>query len=216
MELDDSNEMMIRNQPSVFATSWQGVLLYYLEHTYTKISLVLLLVFDLLLVIIGSAIEIQVLDAKLADLEVQCIEAKGRFGEEEFELAGDPSLELAHQLSELLSLYILFLFLMESILQFVARGRSYFKEKSIMFDAVIVIASIALEIQYEGNSNAGLIILARLWRYIRLAHGAHEAHQHSKSHGKDHDTKLSLSPAVDSNPINSDAQEESSDETSVA
>jgi len=183
-ENDDAVQVLVsaENQANdVSPVSWQTSLLAFLNHTNMQIAIVLLLVVDLLLVIIGSAIEIQFLDSKLRDLELRCVGAEGGFTETEFELAGDHRLELSKQITELISLLILFIFLGESILQIVARGLSYFKSFSVMFDGAIVVTSIVLEIIYEDNSNAGLIILARLWRYIRLAHGAHEA-LHRKSH----------------------------------
>ena len=44
------------------------------------------------------------------------------------------------------------------------------------------VVSIVLELTLKDAAGIGLVILARMWRYIRLGHGFIEA-QHKKGHG---------------------------------
>lgn len=161
---------------------WREQLKVLLEHTTTQTVMVALLVADLLMVIVGSGIEIQYLDSRISDLKAECVGAESGITEAQYEETGHLGLEKAEQITEVLSLYILFLFLMEGCLQVIAHGPLvWLSKKALVFDAVVVIVSIALELQYGSNSELGLILLARMWRYVRLAHGAHEA-QHKKAH----------------------------------
>jgi hypothetical protein len=72
------------------------------------------------------------------------------------------------------SIVILSTFLLESLIQFVAKPMKFFFDKGKMLDFVIVTVALVLEIVYEKSNVGGLIVLARVWRFARIGHGVHE------------------------------------------
>merc|ERR1711908_119724 len=112
------------------------------------------------------------------------------------------------------SLYILFTFLCECLLQMLIHGENFFKNPGLLFDFVVVVISIAFEISFTEDSEVGLILLARFWRYIRLFHGGHEAqHQHSSGkHGNDHKT-APKEESVKNPSFSNTAQSDNTDES---
>lgn len=96
------------------------------------------------------------------------------------------------------SVGILAVFEMELILLFVALDVQFFHNLLYVIDLFVVTSSLALELVLKVTSFgdlAGLLILARLWRFMRVAHGmatvTHEA--------KEHDTHASPSKELAKN-----------------
>ena len=68
---------------------------------------------------------------------------------------------------------ILFIFVVEIMLTAFGLGlRAYLCTPSYVFDAVIVFASLAVEIsEGQNHHDTGLLVTARAWRFISLMHG---------------------------------------------
>ena len=53
-------------------------------------------------------------------------------------------------------------------------GLDYLRSPILIFDFCVIAISLALEIIFQGQPEAGLLIIARAWRFIRILHGFHE------------------------------------------
>ncbi|XP_046862676.1 voltage-gated hydrogen channel 1-like [Xenia sp. Carnegie-2017] len=73
------------------------------------------------------------------------------------------------------SIGILGLFLFEIVVKLYAFDCQFFHHKLEVFDAIVVCVSFALDVAYSGNTDAwdaaGLLILLRLWRIVRIING---------------------------------------------
>lgn len=81
------------------------------------------------------------------------------------------------------TLAILGIFLVEIILKVIAFGWRFFTKFLFVFDAVIVIVSLTLEIIYGLSEDGviGLLVLLRFWRVIRIVYSvAHSSHIRSE------------------------------------
>eukprot|EP00729_Bicosta_minor_P001048 gene1048-25325_t len=158
------------------------------QSTRVQAIMLLLLALDLVLVIIGAMIEIHGLDKELDKLRLAC--SDHIVDEEEAESFVDRGLEKTEAGLVMTSSVILALFLCEGLLLAAAYQIKWLKTPSMVFDFVLALVSIILELNFSRDSKFGIIILARMWRYIRLGHGFIEA-QHKKhaaeGHQKHHD-----------------------------
>eukprot|EP00039_Didymoeca_costata_P021203 m.343758 g.343758 ORF g.343758 m.343758 type:complete len:208 (-) comp23256_c0_seq1:134-757(-) len=131
-----------------------------------------LLALDMILVVISAVVEVHNLEKELHKVKEACLVTN--LTEEDFEHFVDEDLEMAEKAMFYTSLAILSYFILEGLLLIVVYQVQYFKRKMDMFDLVVVCISLALEVLYGGNGS-GLIILARLWRFLRIEHGMKEA-----------------------------------------
>lgn len=88
---------------------------------------------------------------------------------------GKDSLKDAEEGLAKVSIAILCVFLFEHVLLLTAMGRNYFKHFFYLFDVVIISTSLALEIVFQNQPEAGLLIVARVWRFVRIVHGFAES-----------------------------------------
>lgn len=75
---------------------------------------------------------------------------------------------------KVISLSILCVFQVEAFLAMAALGSRYFHHWAHIFDAVVIAASIFFEVLL-GAAEAGLLVILRFWRLVRIAHGVYEA-----------------------------------------
>eukprot|EP00121_Abeoforma_whisleri_P000475 Awhi_evm1s416 len=165
--------------------TWRNKLLHFLHNKWVHYFLMFLLFLDVILVIAGIAVEIEFLDTEIHDLELlleELIENPDEAAtiEEEISEVGNLRLEEAEEGLAYASLAILFVFLLENILLMIGLGHRFFLSFFHVFDFGIVVASIVLEFILQDSPEGGLLILARTWRFARIAHGFYE-----NTHNKD-------------------------------
>ncbi|KAL7748244.1 hypothetical protein RI367_006430 [Sorochytrium milnesiophthora] len=85
-----------------------------------------------------------------------------------------------HEIAEYfgyVSMAIVVFFAFEILVKVVVLGARFFRSAFNVFDAVIVIASLSLEVVLRGLAFdiAGLVVIFRLWRVVRIVHGVSEA-----------------------------------------
>lgn len=82
---------------------------------------------------------------------------------------------IAAEVLHYFSIAILSIFLVELGIKLFAMGKSFFKHKMEVVDAVIIIVSFALDIAFIGkeglSSGLGLLVVFRLWRFGRIFNG---------------------------------------------
>eukprot|EP00008_Paramoeba_atlantica_P003684 CAMPEP_0201487588 /NCGR_PEP_ID=MMETSP0151_2-20130828/13885_1 /ASSEMBLY_ACC=CAM_ASM_000257 /TAXON_ID=200890 /ORGANISM="Paramoeba atlantica, Strain 621/1 / CCAP 1560/9" /LENGTH=354 /DNA_ID=CAMNT_0047872667 /DNA_START=84 /DNA_END=1148 /DNA_ORIENTATION=+ len=88
---------------------------------------------------------------------------------------GNDSLKNAERALAKVSITILSLFLFEHCILIIALRLDYFRSPILVFDFCIISVSLALEIVFQDQPEAGLLIVARAWRFIRIIHGFHES-----------------------------------------
>eukprot|EP00041_Stephanoeca_diplocostata_P008085 m.116058 g.116058 ORF g.116058 m.116058 type:complete len:231 (-) comp17164_c0_seq8:228-920(-) len=182
-------------------------LLEFLESSVVQKILVALLLVDVLSVIVSQQLEIKYLDTKVQDLKGLISTTSNSTSENDFasstsaiglqdqicsciseasvKAAGHAGLRRSEDVVKIISVAVLFIFLAESLLQLLARGpEKYFRDVGIVADAIIVIVSIALELSFSNESGLSIILVARIWRYIRLFKGGHDAQDKKKSRGR--------------------------------
>lgn len=115
-----------------------------------QLIVILLVIFDCLLVISELLIDIRVLE----------LQAENSY-----------ATKVVHSLS----IGILSLFMVEIIVKIFAFRLQFFRRKSEIFDAVVVVTSFTLDVTFHQSHNAvngtGLVIILRLWRVVRILHG---------------------------------------------
>jgi hypothetical protein len=128
----------------------------FLEHPWSQRAVMLLLLVDVLLVVFEVLIDLRV------------IGDKGSEGTDRVErgLKGT-------------SLAILFFFAAEQVLLIVAYGLAYFAKVPFVLDFIVITVSIVLEFTVDAEI-AGLIVLLRVWRFARIAHGVFVTFDHEK------------------------------------
>jgi len=87
-----------------------------------------------------------------------------------------PGIHIAHIVLFSLSVSILIIFLIELNMTMIAMGKSFFKSFFLVFDYIVVALSLILEIFFKVKhadvaAIAELLILFRLWRFVRVGHG---------------------------------------------
>lgn len=148
---------------------WREKLLHAMESRTVHALVIFALIIDLILVISSIAFEIEILERELHSCEE--------------ELHGghpgiDPLVEDLEILEEhfvVASITILCLFLVEQFLLFIALQQEYFYNVFHILDVVVVSMSIYLEVTFSNNPEGGLLIIARTWRFARIAHGLIES-----------------------------------------
>lgn len=81
-------------------------------------------------------------------------------------------LERVHLVLYILSLSILSIFFIEIVLKVVAYGWQFFTKWMFVFDAIVIISSLALESFYglRHGQIVSLLVMLRLWRVIRIVY----------------------------------------------
>ena len=125
--------------------------LRYIIHTSKfQIAVVCLVIFDSLLVITELLLDLKVFPAEASE-------------------------SIAPHVLHYTSISILGIFVVEIIVRICVLRLSFFREKLELFDAVVVIVSLVLDVVYHNNegpeSGAGLLIILRLWRVTRILNG---------------------------------------------
>jgi hypothetical protein len=181
------------HRPRRVTVGWRNKLNSALGSEVVHTILNTLLVFDLLTVVVGMLLEQQHSDTQVHDIRQafkSCIKNHklcpsldhlGHYGAH--------SLHEWAELMEYLSLTILLVFLLENVLLLIANGYKFLRNPWHTLDLVVVVVSIGFEldaIMVTGdNAVVGLVVLARLWRFIRIGHGLHEilhdVHEHEES-----------------------------------
>jgi len=130
---------------------WRVKLGNFVEHRYAEIALAILLLADVCVVI-----------AEIIIVDIAC-----RGGKEVEEVLHGPE-EALHWTS----ISILSVFCLELFLTFIAHDFAMFKHLGYVLDTIIIPTALFLELFLDDV--AGLLVLLRLWRLIRVAHGAVE------------------------------------------
>uniref|UniRef100_A0A7S4L0G9 Voltage-gated hydrogen channel 1 n=1 Tax=Paramoeba aestuarina TaxID=180227 RepID=A0A7S4L0G9_9EUKA len=88
---------------------------------------------------------------------------------------GNGNLKEAEEALAYVSIAILCVFIIEHMILFGAMRMDYLRSPILIFDFFVIAVSLALEIIFQGQPEAGLLIVARAWRFIRILHGFHES-----------------------------------------
>ncbi|CAG2109349.1 unnamed protein product [Medioppia subpectinata] len=135
-----------------------------LLHSYRfQIFIVVLVVIDCIVVVTESLIDLQIYRNEYNTTHTRDISEYHK---------------TAHSISEVLqyiSIAILVIFTIEIVLKVFAFRCEFFKNPFELFDAIIVITSLGLDIIFSQNADMkryiSLMIVLRLWRVIRVVHG---------------------------------------------
>jgi len=83
--------------------------------------------------------------------------------------------EEAERIIHIISIAILSLFALELLLLMIGLGATFFRSPFYMLDAAIIATSLFFDLSTWNNEGAGLFILLRIWRLVRILHGVLEA-----------------------------------------
>jgi hypothetical protein len=139
-----------------------------------------LLIIDLIILITSSQLEILYLESKIDNYDT----AK-HHNADNLDHYGDDRYEEIEEILVIISITILSVFGLEIMLSLIGEGWSYLYNPLHCMDVVVISLGLYFEIVKEGLITE-LLIIARLWRFTRLIHGAYEV---SASGGEDHNHK---------------------------
>jgi len=164
---DFVNELRTHGSPQ--KRSFREVVFNFITDVRVQTFLTVLLLFDVIFVIAGMALDAEYPACEVALKTCGLDPEKDHCVEVPFFIAKvDESLSLASSI-------ILSIFTLEIVLTAYGVGIiEYVREPSYIFDGIVVIASLAIEL-LEGTKrhDTGLLVLARAWRFISLLHGMH-------------------------------------------
>lgn len=153
-----------------------------LEDWWWSAALLVLLVLDICLVVVCGILVTLYISSKFNDCEAvvascglsvasldnECLHP--HYGNHTYH-------EVEHVLA-IVSIGILCIFLSAHLLEFYVQGIDYFKHWQNIPDLFIVLVSLVLEIVAVSTSGAyiatGLVIIGRIWRFVRVGHGVIE------------------------------------------
>jgi hypothetical protein len=159
------------------ACTIQRRVLRFIESKRVQTFLTILLLFDVIIVIAGVALDAEYPSCAAAlrtcglDEKHHCVEVP-------------PSVEKLGFALTWTSNGILLIFVIEIVLTAFGAGvKDYLSTPTYVFDALVVFASLAVELA-EGSQHhdTGLLVLARAWRFVTLLHGMNHLHE-SGRHG---------------------------------
>uniref|UniRef100_A0A7S3YUZ7 Hydrogen voltage-gated channel 1 n=1 Tax=Lotharella globosa TaxID=91324 RepID=A0A7S3YUZ7_9EUKA len=155
---------------------WHQRLNRFLHDWRTHLVLNVLLILDVIFIIVGISLELAFLESEVNDLESQCEDVSEDLREECSSHPGNTRLEDAAKGIEYASLAILILFAIDNMLLLVANGWGFFKCPLYVFDTLVIFAAIILEVTLANGkgSPAGILVVVRTWRFIRIGHGVFE------------------------------------------
>ena len=162
---------------------------YRLKHALHSLALeyfmLSLFLIDVACVIAEIAIESHILSRKLEIKEENCEydddhRRLSSSGDDDGDYGSLHQWEEASHLLHLVSLTILCVFLAEALLLLIAVGRKAVNCFWVL-DVVVVSISILLAVLTH-HAEAGLLILVRLWRFVRIVHGVYVASHVEKVH----------------------------------
>jgi len=192
------------NRPGIFISQgpvyghpddpWRERLKHFIHGMTCHFVILGLVIVDLLIVVTGIILELQHLQSEVDDMHDKihycahhdtCVDT-GHYGKDIYK---DVEKILAD-----ISIAILGIFIIENLLILIAEGVEYFTNFRDMWwhwlDFSVVIVSFSLEIHFRNNNRieAGLLIIARLWRIARVGEGVMQAevvfheweHEHQK------------------------------------
>mmetsp|Transcript_22360 Transcript_22360/g.53645 ORF Transcript_22360/g.53645 Transcript_22360/m.53645 type:complete len:262 (-) Transcript_22360:33-818(-) len=147
-----------------------------------SLELFFLLLLDVACVCAEIVIGIHVLheEVKHAEALLEACEAGGLAHRRVSEVHADarPSWhgwEEAERIIHIISIAILSLFALELLLLMIGLGATFFRSPFYMLDAAIIATSLFFDLSTWNNEGAGLFILLRIWRLVRILHGVLEA-----------------------------------------
>mmetsp|Transcript_32166 Transcript_32166/g.91260 ORF Transcript_32166/g.91260 Transcript_32166/m.91260 type:complete len:318 (+) Transcript_32166:346-1299(+) len=178
--------------------SWRIDLVYFLHQHWVHTLATALLVMDLIIVVVSLELQIQIGRLE-GEAMMECLyefeEAKavprpflnstcnplGLHTCEPHESPAYRQAETLHHVEMILAIIscvILSTFLLENILMLVALGFNYFRHIFFVLDFVVVSISLGLELWAiittqlnDVEAYLGILIIGRMWRFFRVAHG---------------------------------------------
>jgi len=191
--------------------TFMGRLDQFLAAKWLQVLMVTLLIIDMILVIVSLELQIMSQNALIQ-------EYKRCYGQYNNVFAVPPGLNNGlnnpvnlpvcvpdthkahnyHHVEQILawfSVSILVVFLVENLLHIILLGLDYFQDFFYVLDLTVVTLSLILELVFlidliPGATVGGLLVIARTWRFARIAHGFYfleheDEHSHSRHGGPD-------------------------------
>lgn len=145
------------------------------------IFFVIVQIVDILCVILSILFEIQFLNSEVDDYEdvvESCqqeilVPSSAGVNSCDPDDMGKEFYDKAQHFVVVVSVVILGIFLLESFLLFIVKPLKFFMNKGRMFDLVVVVVALTLELFFEDSSVGGLVVVGRLWRFARIGHGVY-------------------------------------------
>ena len=202
----DSLRMKFSSKPK--GDSWRDLLDHLLSAKWFQLLMVVLLILDMILVIAG--LELQILSqTAMIDEYKRCFQQynhvfavppglNNSLNNPENIPVCMPDSHMAHtyhhieQMLAWFSVTILVIFLVENLLHIMLLGLDYFQDVFYVLDLTVVTLSLTLELIFlidivPAATAGGLLVIARTWRFARIAHGfyflEHEEEHNASHHG---------------------------------
>lgn len=125
--------------------------------------------------------------------------------------AGHPDLhawEEAEHIIHMASIAILCVFAAEIVLLCIGLGARFFQHPLYVLDAGIIGAALWLDLTVTVDQGGGLLILLRVWRLLRIVHGAFTVEHHeTRRNEKEHDELIEKVEKAITNALTAGARE---------
>eukprot|EP00039_Didymoeca_costata_P005640 m.83260 g.83260 ORF g.83260 m.83260 type:complete len:232 (+) comp12913_c0_seq2:305-1000(+) len=148
--------------------TWQRKFLKFLHRKKTQYFLIGLVFLDMLAVISTGIIETIILEEQIEDIKDAVERNASALTVHEIEGFVDHRLEDAEHGLEILSIAILSFFAFEHLVLFVIYTKRWIRKPMLVFDFIVVIVSLLLEIYADQIENMSILIFFRMWRFIRV------------------------------------------------
>lgn len=195
--------LLVRTRPDHFHDpEWRGQLCRFLHSKYLHHFMNMLLVVDIAILITSMQIELYHLESEIDDFEEACHD--GAHGLHDY--GNDYLLQIEENLMYT-SVAILSFFGLELALCLIGEGLHYISNPLHCLDIIVVSLSLFFELHSDSFAST-ILILIRVWRFLRLVHGTMEMVYDSDSgsdSGDEGENEKKGSKKVDSTDIDDDA-----------
>ena len=177
-----SHALLVRTKPPHFHhPEWRGQLCRFLHLAYLHHFMNLLLVIDIAILITSMQIELYHLESEIDDFDEACHD-----GAHSLHGYGNDYLLQVEEHLMYTSVGILSFFGLEIALCLIGEGLHYLSNPLHCLDIIVVSLSLFFELHSDSFAST-ILILIRVWRFLRLVHGTMEMIYDSDSDCEDDD-----------------------------
>ena len=161
--------VLVKEKPDHFhEPGWQWSLCRIVGDPYVHHILNLLLIIDMIILVVSMQMEVYYLESQVEAFSEACHDDAHSLHD-----YGNHKIETIEHNLEYASIAILSIFAFEIVLAIIGEGKVFFNNPLHCLDMVVVAVSLYFEIDGH-NVAAGVLVLVRTWRFLRIVHGVVE------------------------------------------
>ena len=164
-----AKNVLVKDKPEhLNDEGWRGQLYRFVNNPYVSNAINFLLLIDMVILVVSIQMEVYYLESQVEDFEKACHD-----GAHSLHDYGKKEQEEQEQKLEYASIAILSVFALEILLSIISEGKQFFRNPLHCLDVLVVAVSLYFEIDGH-HIAAGVLVLVRTWRFLRIVHSVVE------------------------------------------